>query len=558
MAVKSSSMVLFDPDNQRDANMDTQYNSSTQTKGYLQNFYHYPDIGTTKLPPQASDRLYSVIPCHLGSGVDPSLTTMGTLGMHQPHIYHSLRRPVPPVPQSKRKTRLKPILIVVCASFFVISAISIALVASLSGIAQNQDKRTSSPVVIPTGSSSRFHYQQPPPELDDFESMNIPHSHMQQTWNVVDASFRLVNKRFQSELQNPNGFPFKSLASEVKRAMDELFYLGKLSGDYNHTQVLSFKEGLLVQTRLFFNRKVSLPEVGRAFYGVLRQDHGHLPAGFQVDIRSLKFSGVRSVNTVSMTPTPPSSAQWSPWSSWSTCTRTDQICVRSRRRTCLAQRQGDLCLGGKEVEFEECKCPPEARVTTEDPHRNSRAPPTPPPSNIPKPQPPEGSNQARANDPPTEGCHADEWRCGNSQCIPNTNRCDGHTNCYDSSDERDCECSGVESGTHFRCGNSTSCLPIEKRCDGVIDCWDETDEENCLCPPDQHRCEKAATCIPRTFFCDGFVDCPNGDTSDEPPNCDAFCAGDNFRQCANGRCVPKEVWCDGFDSCGDGSDEKDC
>lgn len=35
-------------------------------------------------------------------------------------------------------------------------------------------------------------------------------------------------------------------------------------------------------------------------------------------------------------------------------------------------------------------------------------------------------------------CLADEWRCHDSACIPLSKRCDGHSNCYDSSDERDC------------------------------------------------------------------------------------------------------------------------
>jgi len=35
-------------------------------------------------------------------------------------------------------------------------------------------------------------------------------------------------------------------------------------------------------------------------------------------------------------------------------------------------------------------------------------------------------------------CLADEWRCHNSACIPLSKRCDGHSNCYDNSDERDC------------------------------------------------------------------------------------------------------------------------
>lgn len=35
-------------------------------------------------------------------------------------------------------------------------------------------------------------------------------------------------------------------------------------------------------------------------------------------------------------------------------------------------------------------------------------------------------------------CLPDEWRCHDSACIPLSKRCDGHSNCYDSSDERDC------------------------------------------------------------------------------------------------------------------------
>lgn len=35
-------------------------------------------------------------------------------------------------------------------------------------------------------------------------------------------------------------------------------------------------------------------------------------------------------------------------------------------------------------------------------------------------------------------CLAEEWRCHDSACIPLSKRCDGHANCYDSSDERDC------------------------------------------------------------------------------------------------------------------------
>lgn len=72
-------------------------------------------------------------------------------------------------------------------------------------------------------------------------------------------------------------------------------------------------------------------------------------------------------------------------------------------------------------------------------------------------------------------CLPDEWQCGDGLCIPADKRCDGHFNCYDTTDELNCQCDE----NHFRCGKNTSCLPLHKRCDRIIDCWDGSDEENC-------------------------------------------------------------------------------
>ncbi|XP_026275499.2 uncharacterized protein LOC113204517 isoform X2 [Frankliniella occidentalis] len=151
-------------------------------------------------------------------------------------------------------------------------------------------------------------------------------------------------------------------------------------------------------------------------------------------------------------------------------------------------------------------------------------------------------------------CLPGEWRCGNQLCIPLVKRCDGHFNCYDHTDEHNCECNLQ---THFQCGNKTSCLPKSKRCDGVVDCWDAADELNCTrtCPrQDQFTCSNGQ-CISHARFCDGFADC--GDKSDEPFGCGGDCKNHEWK-CGNGRCIRKRAVCNGVDDCGDLSDEKEC
>ncbi|XP_029177489.1 uncharacterized protein LOC114945430 isoform X2 [Nylanderia fulva] len=151
-------------------------------------------------------------------------------------------------------------------------------------------------------------------------------------------------------------------------------------------------------------------------------------------------------------------------------------------------------------------------------------------------------------------CLEDEWTCSNTLCIPLKKRCDGHMNCYDHSDEYNCDCN-LE--THFQCGNETSCLPLERRCDGKIDCWDATDEINCTlaCPLDNQFTCNNGDCILKTRFCDGLSDCKDG--SDEPHGCQGRCNKHEFT-CQNGRCITKGMKCNGNDDCGDGTDERHC
>ncbi|XP_076167127.1 uncharacterized protein LOC143146583 isoform X2 [Ptiloglossa arizonensis] len=151
-------------------------------------------------------------------------------------------------------------------------------------------------------------------------------------------------------------------------------------------------------------------------------------------------------------------------------------------------------------------------------------------------------------------CLDDEWTCSNTLCIPLNKHCDGHMNCYDHSDEYNCDC---DLETHFQCGNETSCLPLEKRCDGKIDCWDAADEINCTlaCPSENEFTCSNGQCISKARFCDGLPDCV--DRSDEPHGCQGRCNKHEFT-CQNSRCIAKGMKCNGIDDCGDGTDERHC
>ncbi|XP_062899264.1 atrial natriuretic peptide-converting enzyme isoform X3 [Mobula hypostoma] len=182
-------------------------------------------------------------------------------------------------------------------------------------------------------------------------------------------------------------------------------------------------------------------------------------------------------------------------------------------------------------------------------------------------------------DESVEECSPSDFKCKSGRCISASMECDGHPDCDDSSDEKQCECSPSD----FKC-KSGRCISASMECDGHPDCDDSSDEKQCGCSErNLWECPTEKICIEHAMRCDGFQDC--ADRADEKNCCNsslslcifssidklisfalehvifkksgASCADDEM-VCNNYACVSRHLWCDGRMDCRDGSDEWNC
>ena len=144
-------------------------------------------------------------------------------------------------------------------------------------------------------------------------------------------------------------------------------------------------------------------------------------------------------------------------------------------------------------------------------------------------------------------------RCNSGQHVAIDKMCDFVTDCFDASDEDDCD--GMPPNlnyqtkqppmilhfdshgsftqvnmnstdpcpvTHFRCPRPVYCMPVFLRCNGVKDCPYGEDEIKCdhfSCPM-YYRCRGSSVCLHPTHVCDGWPQCPQ---RDDELLCNATC-----------------------------------
>ncbi|XP_063584545.1 low-density lipoprotein receptor class A domain-containing protein 3 isoform X3 [Pongo abelii] len=156
--------------------------------------------------------------------------------------------------------------------------------------------------------------------------------------------------------------------------------------------------------------------------------------------------------------------------------------------------------------------------------------------------------------------------CSNGRCIPGAWQCDGLPDCFDKSDEKECQtgfCHVAQAGLQLLGSSDLPFLASESA--GITGMSYHSrlvlivflSKAKSKCGPTFFPCASGIHCIIGRFRCNGFEDCPDG--SDEE-NCTAnplLCSTARYH-CKNGLCIDKSFICDGQNNCQDNSDEESC
>ncbi|MPC15366.1 Low-density lipoprotein receptor-related protein 1B [Portunus trituberculatus] len=149
-------------------------------------------------------------------------------------------------------------------------------------------------------------------------------------------------------------------------------------------------------------------------------------------------------------------------------------------------------------------------------------------------------------------CQSGEWQCSSGLCIRDYLRCDHAPDCYDQSDEMNCEENSTSCAAgEFACGEL--CVTSTFLCDGRQDCVDGADEQQCgECREGLFHC--GGTCLPLHLRCDGEYHCPDGE---DEANC-RDCPMNYSLVCGDGHCLHNSYLCDAHRDCRNGRDERGC